>query len=59
MFLGIDISKDWFDAALLQEGHSKPGHKRFANNVRGLEQLAAWLKNRKADHVHACPFTLA
>ena len=54
MFLGIDISKDYFDAALLQEANPKPGHKRFANNARGFEQLAAWLRNRKAEPVHAC-----
>ncbi len=55
MFLGIDISKDWFDAALLQDGNPKPGHKRFPNNAKGFEQLAAWLKNRKvAVPVHAC-----
>jgi len=54
MFLGIDISKDWFDAALLQDGQPKPGHKRFPNNAKGFEQLVAWLRNRKAGQVHAC-----
>ncbi len=58
MFLGIDISKDWFDAALLQDGHdgrSRPAHKRFPNDANGFEQLVAWLKNRKvAVPVHVC-----
>ena len=62
MFLGIDISKDWFDAALLQESNLKsdaparvkPTHKRFPNNARGFEQLLNWLKNHKAFRVHAC-----
>ena len=62
MFLGIDISKDWFDAALLQENNLKsdaparvkPTHKRFPNNARGFEQLLNWLKNHKAFRVHAC-----
>ncbi len=54
MFLGIDISKDWFDAALLHQSASKIGHKRFPNSTGGFEQLVAWLRNRKAGQVHAC-----
>lgn len=49
----------WFDAALLSSQSLKPGHKRFPNSTSGFEQLIAWLKNRKAGPVHACPFTLA
>jgi transposase len=56
MFLGIDISKHNFDAALLEtsagtEAASKPRHRAFPNTPDGFERLAQWLGDRK---VHAC-----
>lgn len=51
-YLGIDISKDSFDVALLggQQRHSG----QFSNDQAGLQKLARWLKKRKAGQVHAC-----
>lgn len=49
--LGIDISKDNFDAALLGTSFSKPRHKAFPNTLAGFERLATWLGE---DTVHAC-----
>jgi transposase len=51
-FLGIDISKDKFDIALLINGKSK--HKVFKNNVDGFKRLSEWLKLHNADSIHAC-----
>lgn len=53
MFLGIDISKAKFDAALLApEGTIR--HKVFSNDVNGFAQLLTWLGHLKAQQVHAC-----
>ena len=44
-FIGIDISKEWFDAAIRQPG--KPRyirHKQFANTEKGFQTLLKWLK---------------
>jgi transposase len=49
--LGIDIGKEFIDCNLLA---AKTAHKRVTNSVRGFEQLAAWLRNRKMRKVHAC-----
>jgi transposase len=49
--LGIDISKDNFDAALLETSAGKPRHKAFPNTPAGFERLAQWLG---ANNVHAC-----
>ena len=53
MFLGIDVSKNTLDAALLQ-GDGKPRHKVFANSPAGHRQLLAWLHEHGAHSVHAC-----
>lgn len=51
-FLGIDISKETFHAALLSDrGAAK---KVFPNSPKGFEQLMTWLKNRQAGDVHVC-----
>lgn len=57
MFLGIDVSKNTLDVALLQvEG--KPRHKVFANTPTGHRQLLSWLQEQKAGQLagelHAC-----
>jgi transposase len=52
VILGIDVSKDKLDVALLQEEHCL--HKVITNNPKGFEQLGHWLKNRKTGEVHAC-----
>lgn len=50
--LGIDVSKNKFDAALLREG--KYRHKAFPNNSRGFEQLTDWLRGLGVKELHAC-----
>jgi transposase len=50
--LGIDISKDSFDVALLDGGHTYKG--KFNNTQTGLKKLAKWLKKRRVQQVHAC-----
>lgn len=52
LFLGIDISKETFHAALLSD--RAEAKKVFANTQRGFEQLTAWLKNRHAGDVSIC-----
>lgn len=53
--LGIDISKDTFDAALL--GGERTRHATFPNSEAGFEQLLAWLAKHRPDPavpLHAC-----
>jgi transposase len=59
MFLGIDISKANFDAALLDEPGSKPRHKAFPNTPTGFERLQEWLRewlesSLGSTSIHAC-----
>jgi transposase len=43
VFLGIDVSKDRLDCALLAIGGAKPlGGRSFPNDTLGLDKLAAW-----------------
>jgi transposase len=51
-FLGIDVGKSDLHAALLQGERSST--KSVPNSANGIKQLLAWLKNRKAENVHAC-----
>ena len=53
LFLGIDIAKDTFDAALIKE-ERKPRHRRFANTAAGHGQLLAWLQDHGAQKAHTC-----
>lgn len=47
-FIGIDISKDSFDASYCSEEQpDKFFHKKFANSVAGCRQLLTWLKKQK------------
>jgi transposase len=50
--LGLDVSKDDVHAALLIGERTLS--KSFPNSRRGVIQIAAWLKNRKVERVHAC-----
>lgn len=50
--LGIDISKDSFDAALKAEG--KTSHTQFENNPQGYKRLSGWLQKNKIQSLHAC-----
>jgi transposase len=55
MFLGLDISKLNFDAALLDPSaggtQAKPRHKAFPNTPAGFQRLQEWLDSQT---VHAC-----
>jgi transposase len=50
--LGIDVGKADFHCTLLDAG--KQHRNSFPNTRKGFEKLRAWLKNRRAQHVHAC-----
>ena len=46
-FLGIDVSKEYFDAVVILEGNkSKPIHNQFANDSKGIKLLCKWLKEQ-------------
>lgn len=51
--LGIDLSKDYFDATLLDES-GKQIHVQVENNKKGFIQLQKWLKKHKVVELHAC-----
>lgn len=50
--LGIDISKQKFDCALLVDG--KTTHKTCKNSAEGFETLTLWLEKQGIQKVHAC-----
>jgi len=50
--LGIDISKQRFEVALLVEGKIK--NKSFQNITEGFEALALWLRKLGLQQVYAC-----
>jgi len=50
--LGIDISKENFDVALLRG--SKYRHKKFTNARKGFEELSEWLGKLGVETLHAC-----
>jgi len=50
--LGIDISKDTIDVALIWEGGQN--HQVFDNQVKGYQKLMKWMKVRECGQVHAC-----
>ena len=50
--LGIDISKQKFDAALLVDGKVK--HKTCKNSADGFAMLMLWLEKQGVSKVHAC-----
>jgi transposase len=51
-FLGIDVGKKDIHAAFLQGDRSST--KSVPNSATGIKQLIVWIKNRKAENVHAC-----
>ncbi len=50
--LGIDIAKATFEVDLLM--NERHIHRGFKNTAEGHAKLATWLKQQKADKVHAC-----
>ena len=48
-FLGVDMSKEWFDAAIKHDSHPKTvKHHQFDNTTAGFQQLIKWLKQTSA-----------
>tara|TARA_R110002073_G_C9371927_1_gene572264 strand:+ start:187 stop:1170 length:984 start_codon:yes stop_codon:yes gene_type:complete len=54
MILGIDISKNDFDVALLRTNKFK--NKKFSNKPKGFTELVKWLQGLKVElsQLHAC-----
>ncbi len=50
--LGLDVGKRELHAILLQGDRS--ASKSVPNSAAGFKQLQTWLRNRKAEKVHAC-----
>lgn len=49
-FLGIDVSKDYFDAVVLVSGKKENAiHNQFSNDLKGIKSLVVWLKEQEAD----------
>lgn len=52
-YLGIDMSKEWFDVALRRPGKpQQQKHKQFTNNQKGFKSLIKWLT--KTQSVSLC-----
>lgn len=51
-FIGIDISKEWFDAAIIAVVKpSEKKHQRFQNNPQGFKAFFKWLKQNRAKNL--------
>lgn len=50
--LGIDISKDYFDACLIHNGREK--YRKFSNNASGFAKLTAFLNKEQVVELHVC-----
>lgn len=49
-FLGIDVSKEYFDAVVILDGvKDKPVHNQFVNDAKGIKSLYKWLIYQGAD----------
>jgi transposase len=51
-YLGLDIAKRKFDAALLHQGRC--AHQQFPNSQEGFAQLVLWLQRHVTGPLHAC-----
>lgn len=47
LYIGIDISKNTFDVAVIIDGTYK--HKQFSNNLKGFKNLLKWVKSIKTE----------
>ena len=52
-YLGIDLSKDYFDVTLLNEVGEK-SHAKFDNQATGFAKLWKWLKEQGVRPMHVC-----
>ncbi|HMT72315.1 MAG TPA: IS110 family transposase [Saprospiraceae bacterium] len=49
-FLGIDVSKDYFDAVVLVAGQKENTiHNQFSNDLKGVKSLIVWLKEQDSN----------
>lgn len=49
-FLGIDVSKEYFDATIIVDGDKEHlVHNQFFNNLKGVKSLCKWLKTFHAN----------
>lgn len=49
-FLGIDVSKDNFDAVVLVAGKKENAiHNQFSNDLKGVKSLIVWLKEQDSN----------
>lgn len=53
MHLGLDISKQYFDA-MLRLGEDKKEYRRFENSAKGIQALKEWLKSHGVQKLHVC-----
>jgi transposase len=53
-YLGVDVSKDKFDVALMvdEANPEKFKQKSFSNDANGFERLSGWLEVRASEPVH-------
>lgn len=52
-FLGIDVSKDFFDAVIIIDGDTATSkHNQFTNNYKGIVALRKWLKQYGSNAVN-------
>ncbi len=50
LFIGIDMSKNWFDVALTVDGEKADmPHRQFDNTPKGFKQLIKWIKKMSKD----------
>jgi len=48
-FLGIDVSKEYFDAVVILDGNKEKSiHSQFVNDSTGINSLCRWLKEQGA-----------
>ena len=50
--MGIDISKEYFDACLIHNGREK--YRKFSNNTRGFAKLTDFLNKEQVVNLHVC-----
>lgn len=50
-FLGIDVSKEYFDAVvIIDKNKDKPIHSQFTNDLTGIRSLVKWLKEQGSSY---------
>ena len=46
-FLGIDVSKEYFDAVVILDGNKEKSiHSQFTNDYKGIKSLCKWLEKQ-------------